>query len=823
MFNWIVGIPLLTLFGSTALAISILPSSRQESGRITLKVLLVLIALWTFSSLMYHSTTNPSTLFWLYFILLFALATGAVGIHFCVQHTRSRGRLAKSAVPVFYLLTSLLAIATLTGTIVTSAVLLPNGAVESEFGPLAPAMWGTITLATLIAIAILISDFIKYPSNRTRFTVLPIVGFIILTFGGMSNLFISQYPIDILANFVFISLLTYSVVSSRILKPSVYENRWFSGAGIFLMLVICYVGVFIFSLEWLELNPGISHISAAVISSVLFFSTFGPVRLLLTSKLVEYIFPFSHRYYESLNSINKVDRSLRKWESSVTTILNTIVKTTRAKEASFFIRNDEAQCFKAEYKSNNHSSGLSPVRLPVDSPVIKALKEKGGSLTVEEIEKQIHDNDISGSFDNGLLCGLEGYDGLIAIIVVTREFPGGWKQNEDRDFLELACRQATPMIENSLLYQSIQRELTERKRAQNALEESEAKYRALVENADDYIFMIGKDLKVLSMNESAGKLLGSTPKTLIGKSITDIFPIELSTKYSQSIHQVFETGIPLMSDSSLNIGEQKIVLDTVISPIKDVEGQVIAIIGVSRDITERKQMEEQLHHSQVLASLGQMTAGIAHEVGNPLASILLYSEMAAGGDDVSRQTKKDLKVIQKEAKRAGTLMKDLLIYSRKIGPTMRRMDLNGVIEKVIGLRQYQEKVHNINLTTDLLKARLNVSGDVSQLTQVFLNLILNAEEAVKDKGNGNITISSSVEGGWVKASVSDDGPGIPKENLDKIFLPFFTTKAIGEGTGLGLSTCFGIVSEHDGLINAINNEDGGATFTVQLPVYSRHK
>ncbi|MEE8419449.1 MAG: HAMP domain-containing sensor histidine kinase, partial [Dehalococcoidales bacterium] len=124
-------------------------------------------------------------------------------------------------------------------------------------------------------------------------------------------------------------------------------------------------------------------------------------------------------------------------------------------------------------------------------------------------------------------------------------------------------------------------------------------------------------------------------------------------------------------------------------------------------------------------------------------------------------------------------------------------------------------------TTDFLKGTLNINGDASQLTQVFMNLIMNAEEAVKGQGGGNITVSSGVEEGWVKVSVSDDGPGIPRENLDQIFLPFFTTKDIGEGTGLGLSMCYGIITNHGGVINAENNKDGGVTFTVQLPLLGK--
>ena len=239
-----------------------------------------------------------------------------------------------------------------------------------------------------------------------------------------------------------------------------------------------------------------------------------------------------------------------------------------------------------------------------------------------------------------------------------------------------------------------------------------------------------------------------------------------------------------------------------------------------RDVTERKVMEDQLRHSQVLASLGELTAGIAHEVGNPLASIVLYSEMAIKGKKVTEQTKQDLRVIRNEARRAGHLMKDLLAYSRKVEPNMRKINVHTVIKRVVKMLQYQLSVKNINLTTDLVSGTLNANGDAAQLTQVFMNLIINASEAVAVAVEGNITVSSAREHNWIKIAIADDGPGISGENLDQIFMPFFTTKDIGEGTGLGLSMCYGIVTAHDGMINARNVEGVGAVFTVQLPVYS---
>jgi signal transduction histidine kinase len=212
-----------------------------------------------------------------------------------------------------------------------------------------------------------------------------------------------------------------------------------------------------------------------------------------------------------------------------------------------------------------------------------------------------------------------------------------------------------------------------------------------------------------------------------------------------------------------------------------------------------------------------MTAGIAHEVNNPLGSILLYSELLLGGDMPDR-FRKDLKTIHNEARRATRIMNDLLTYSRRVKPQMRRINLHKTLRKVLGMRQYQHSTQNITQVASLPDEPLYVKGDPAQLVQVFMNLILNAEEALRKSGGGSITVTARADRDWAKISVADNGTGIPEEILGQIFYPFFTTKPAGDGTGLGLSTCYGIVTGHNGLIKAENNEMGGATFTVELPL-----
>jgi signal transduction histidine kinase len=184
-------------------------------------------------------------------------------------------------------------------------------------------------------------------------------------------------------------------------------------------------------------------------------------------------------------------------------------------------------------------------------------------------------------------------------------------------------------------------------------------------------------------------------------------------------------------------------------------------------------------------------------------------------DDV----KEDINVIHKEAQRAANVAKSLLTFARKHSPAKQPTNVNSIVEGVLKLRAYEQSVSNIRVNTRLAHDLPEVMADYSQMQQVFINIILNAEAAMLEASNGGtLTITTQTVDGSVRASFTDSGPGIPRENLNRIFDPFFTTKEVGKGTGLGLSVCHGIIAEHGGKIYAKSKLGHGATFIVELPI-----
>jgi two-component system NtrC family sensor kinase len=250
-----------------------------------------------------------------------------------------------------------------------------------------------------------------------------------------------------------------------------------------------------------------------------------------------------------------------------------------------------------------------------------------------------------------------------------------------------------------------------------------------------------------------------------------------------------------------------------------------------RDVTEKKQaeeerrrMEQQVQLAGRLAAVGELAAGVAHELNNPLASVQAYAQLLSERDDLDEAARSDVATVYGEALRASRITANLLSFARQHRPEKTFVSLNDILRSSLELQAYRLKVTNIEVVTELAPDLPKTMADVHQVQQVFVNLITNAEQAMTGAhGGGTLKLKTERTDGAIRVSVADDGPGVRQEDLKRIFDPFFTTKEVGKGTGLGLSICYGIVREHGGRISARNNPDRGATFTVELPIVSENE
>jgi len=254
-----------------------------------------------------------------------------------------------------------------------------------------------------------------------------------------------------------------------------------------------------------------------------------------------------------------------------------------------------------------------------------------------------------------------------------------------------------------------------------------------------------------------------------------------------------------------------------VSAVRGSGGKVNGAVIILRDVTQERMLQEQLAQAEKLSSIGEMISGVAHELNNPLTSVIGFSELLLAKGDLDASTRSDLKKIHGEAERARKIIQNLLIFARKRISRRKPVDLNYIIEKAVEFRGYELNSNNIKVEKLFHVPLPKVMADRYQLQQVFLNFIVNAQQAMKAMGGGKLTLATEIAGDCVRATVRDTGPGIPKESLGRIFDPFFTTKPVGEGTGLGLSIAYGIVSDLGGKLKVDSEPGKGTAILVELP------
>jgi len=375
-------------------------------------------------------------------------------------------------------------------------------------------------------------------------------------------------------------------------------------------------------------------------------------------------------------------------------------------------------------------------------------------------------------------------------------------------------------------FQVLYNDITERKQAED-------QYRLLANHSADVIYKaIIEDQRFTYVSPSIKQMLGYTDEEALTLGIKKMLTPESDEKQNHEMLNNFKSGVQqsILQLDAIHKDGSIIPIEVHTRFINDENGQPIEMVGVARDITERKRMEEErleleriAQVSGRLASVGKMAAGIAHEINNPLTPILGFAEMLMKRD-LPEDVKADLQIIYDSAKQTAGVTRRLLTFARQSKPMRTLCNVNEVIETTIHLRAYHLKTSGIKVVTKLEPELPKTMADAGQLQQVMLNLIMNAEyEMIQDHGCGNLLIKTEKIGNIIRVSLTDDGLGISKENMEKLFTPFFTTKKVGEGTGLGLSVCYGIVAEHNGRIYAESKVGKGATFIVELPIVSQQR
>ncbi len=400
--------------------------------------------------------------------------------------------------------------------------------------------------------------------------------------------------------------------------------------------------------------------------------------------------------------------------------------------------------------------------------------------------------------------------------VRTREVKLRRKDGSQAVFLD-SSRAVWDTSGKIIRYQGTLVDITEKRAMERQLQQQEEFRHRLLQSFPDLILVIDLEEKYTFVSERIRDLLGYQPEHMLGRRISDLenHSAELAVLYHEvaSSRQLFasaEYGARHRDGSWRTMRASA-------SQLFGTDGKLNGVIMSVRDVTVERKLEQQIVQRERLAAMGQMIGGVAHELNNPLTSILGVSELLQDSE-TSESARKQLGMLQQQARRAAEIIQNLTYFARPPAAGKSRINLGDVVERTLNLHAYS--LRKSNITVDFLREQNlpYASGDPQQLMQVFLNLIVNAEQAireVRDKGTLRIRMGRSEDQVWV--AFQDDGPGIAPENLPNLFDPFFTTKRPGRGTGLGLSICKAVMKEHSGTIEAANSPEGGAVFTVTLP------
>jgi PAS domain S-box-containing protein len=359
--------------------------------------------------------------------------------------------------------------------------------------------------------------------------------------------------------------------------------------------------------------------------------------------------------------------------------------------------------------------------------------------------------------------------------------------------------------------------MSEQRPVDEALRNAAEEWRITFDSIADPISIHSNDFRIIRLNKAFARTYGDgNVSSCLGRRCYEVVhgssapPADCPHRRVMATRQAMET-----EHFDVERGRH---IEVSMSPVLNDSGNIMGVVQVIKDISERKQMEENLIVTDRLVSLGEMASGLAHEVNNPLTGIMGFTQLLLTDPRMPEALKGDLELVNGEARRAAEIVRKLLNFARGGAKSVEPVDVNEVLLNVVRLREYELRIKNIEVEKRLTLALPAVKADQMELQQVFINLIINAEYFMyRDHHGGNLRLETRDNNGWVRVVVADDGPGIPEDKLTHIFTPFITTKEIGQGTGLGLSICRGIINRFGGRIRAENNENGGARFVVDLP------
>jgi PAS domain S-box-containing protein len=393
----------------------------------------------------------------------------------------------------------------------------------------------------------------------------------------------------------------------------------------------------------------------------------------------------------------------------------------------------------------------------------------------------------------------------VAVLGLGKTVDGDFLSSDDVELVQTIAGYVAVALDNAQLYTSLEQKALEIARLKDFSEN-------IVESLNVGVLAVDLGGIVESWNTRMEQLFGVQRHDAVGHQLRALLPEELASEIASRRDEEQITGI---YKQRLHHQGRYLTLNVSITPLVSKSGDRIGRLLLFDDVTQRERMEEQMSQTEKLTSLGLLAAGVAHEVNTPLAVISNYIQMLAKQMPEGDPRQGIIEKIVKQTFRASEIVNNLLNFSRTGAAETTNVDVNCVVEDTLALVSHPLKTSQIQVVKNLSKGLPAVRGSANKLQQVFLNLFLNARDAMPS--GGILEVRTNVHNGSVEIEVVDTGAGIPREHIHRIFDPFFTTKASGRGTGLGLSVSYGIIKEHAGKVDVRSAPGKGTSFHVEFP------
>jgi PAS domain S-box-containing protein len=805
----------LSLVGFFSLAVGTIVMLKRPADRAALHFYAICLLFFLMYSTSY--TGKLSVLDWLLFWAdhLAILFLPVVFLHFCLSFPERRLPGSRAWVlPVIYVPALALA-----GAAITSQALFASGGQTSALWGITEAIdrWKPLYFAGLFTLSffVLLDSYrhtrhltarrqMKWLVGGTGAGILPFLVFYAVPFalGREPDLAME------LAGYIPLALiplsLAYAVVKHRLMDVELIFRRTL----VYILAVAAILGIVLLAVGLVNVllagdeEPHTTII--ALLSTAVVILLFTPVK----SRIQEGIDRLFYRErYSSRKALVRLSQDLNTHLANLERMIDRLLEGVSAAlgldAAAAFLRDGDGSF--SVFRSRGCGPGVESIRLPARGALLGRLA--AGSPVHAEVSPEEFPEVGPLPLAYFFPCRVNGE--VIAVLGVGRKEGMEPVNSEELDTLQTLAAQAATAIMNGRLYESLRQKAEE---LQGLTEYNEN----ILESLDSGIVVVDLEGQVVRWNRAIEGSFGRKREEVLGRSLDDILPPAFLEALRGSlvlgedgeIAHIYKLHLPTPDGRSL-------IVNVAVAPFQVGTGERWGTVLILDDITARVRLEEQLQHSEKMASIGLLAAGVAHEVNTPLAGISSYTQLLKGQLEAKDPRLPLLDKIEKQSFRAAKIVNNLLNFSRGSGVELEPLDVNKALLDVLSLVEHQLEASKIKVRRELTAKLPPVRGNENRIQQVFFNLILNARDAMP-KG-GWLTLSTRADDDTVIVEVQDTGHGIRREDVKRIYDPFFTTKGIGRGTGLGLSVSYGIVQEHGGAIFVDSVPGQGTSFQVALP------